>query len=200
MKHHPTVIVLADPALKGGPSLYGEAATPCTTLEATLRQVLASALPMLLVAPHAVAEWARQILPGNDVLTAPEASTKGEAWLPQAIRLGVQSSAHATGWLLLPGDLPCIQARTLLTLASSLASFPVIYPQYGQQQGQPMGFSGELYSELVGLGHQRDLIRLAARYPATAVDIDDPTLLMPLSSQTGALPWRRPAAMVPAMG
>jgi len=199
MKQHPTVIVLADPAHEDRPSRHGEA-SPRGALEATLRQVLASGLPMLLVAPCDLAEWARQILPGNDVLTAPDPSAQGGPWLTQAIRLGVQSSAHATGWLLLPGDLPCMQARTLLTLASSLASFPVIYPQYGQQQGQPMGFSGELYSELVGLSHQRDLIRLAARYPATAVDIDDPAVLAPLASPPGAAAWRRHAGMVSAMG
>jgi molybdenum cofactor cytidylyltransferase len=199
MKQLPTVIVLADPTLEDGPS-PAEDARPHAALEATLRQVLASGLPMLLVAPCELADWARQILPGNDVLTAPEASAKSGPWLTQAIRLGVQSSAHATGWLLLPGDLPCMQARTLLTLASSLMSFPVVYPQYGQQQGQPMGFSGELYSELVGLGHQRDLIRLAARYPATAVDIDDPDLLRPLARHPGIVAWRRRAAMVSALG
>lgn len=50
-----------------------------------------------------------------------------------------------------------------------------------------MGFSAELFSELIRLGNERDLTRLTARYPAAAVNVDDPSILMPQCRQGSAL-------------
>ena len=73
---------------------------------------------------------------------------------------GVSASADAGGWLLLPGDMPTVQPSTLLAVAAKLPHHVVVYAQYRGQRGHPVGFSPELYSELVQLsgdeGARRD--------------------------------------------
>lgn len=187
MNHPPTIIVLAGPCAVEGDMASGHAG-----LDALLTQAMASTLPVLMVAPQSLGSWARQRLPGNQVIAAPEPTPDSPHWLSQSIRLGVQSSANAMGWLLLPAELSNTQASTLLTLAQGLTRFTVVYPQYRQTQGHPIGFSSEMYSELVRLKHDHDLARLATRYPATAIGTDDPGILMPASASHGLQRWHSP--------
>ncbi|WP_290871402.1 NTP transferase domain-containing protein [Aquabacterium sp.] len=187
MNHPPTILLLAGPLAAEGCSEPVPAG-----LDALLTQAMASNLPVRMVAPPDLASWARQRLPGSQVIVPPEPMPESRRWLGQAIRAGVQSSANAQGWLLLPAELPSTQARTLLTLAHSLARYAVVYPQYGQTQGHPIGFSSEMYSELVRLEHDHDLVRLAARYPATAISTDDPGIVMPASVPHGLQRWHSP--------
>lgn len=177
MQHPPTIIVLAAPPV--GKALAAEDASVPNALEATLRRVLACGLPLLMVAPAATAERARQVLPGNDVVTLADRGQGRSQWLAEAVAAGVQASSRANGWLLLPIDVPVLQTDTLLKMAEALTQHTLVYPQYRLNRGHPLGFSSELYSELIRLENERDLGRLAARYPAVAVDLDDPGVLMP---------------------
>lgn len=52
-----------------------------------------------------------------------------------------QSTPQASGWLILPGDLPLIQSSTLLTVALALKGADVVVPYYRGQRGHPVGFS-----------------------------------------------------------
>jgi len=101
------------------------------------------------------------------------------------VAAGVEASPQAPGWLLLPADMPMLQIETLRAVANAVAQYTVVFPQYRHRRGHPVGFSAELFSELIRLDSERDLGRLTARYPAMGVDVDDPGVLMAHDAQSG---------------
>lgn len=68
--------------------------------------------------------------------------------MADSIAAGVNATAQASGWLILPGDLPLIQAESLRRVASELSRYKVVVPQYRQQQGHPVGFSKKCFDAL----------------------------------------------------
>lgn len=183
MSSQPTLIVLAEPSSVDP----GRAMGIFSVLDSTLRRGLASGLHVLLVAPPELAQHARTLLPGNDVIELSDDGrpTSRADKLAQAVAAGVQASAQAPGWLLLPADMPMLQVDTLRAVAQALSQYTVVFPQYRHCRGHPVGFSSELFSELIRLETERDLSRLSARYPALGVDVDDPGVLMSQQPQSG---------------
>ncbi|MGD9758023.1 MAG: NTP transferase domain-containing protein [Comamonas sp.] len=102
-----------------------------TVLQTTLAAVQASGLPWYLErGPH----------PG----------------MGDSIAAAVKATADANGWLVLPADLPLIQASTLQQLALQLAQLEsrelrVIQPFYQGQKGHPVAFSRAAAKELAEL-------------------------------------------------
>jgi CTP:molybdopterin cytidylyltransferase MocA len=86
--------------------------------------------------------------------------------------------SNVSGWLLLTADTPFIRSETLIEMASALQNHVLVYPQYGGQQGYPIGLNGELFSEIMRLTSENDLRRLFIRYPSFAVEVEDPGVLM----------------------
>ena len=76
-----------------------------------------------------------------------------------------------------------VQPETLVAVARELAQHPVAYAQYRGRRGHPVGFSAELYSELATLSGDEGARRLVARYPAHAVDVDDPGVLIDIDTE-----------------
>ena len=71
-----------------------------------------------------------------------------------SIAYGVQQTAEAYGWLILPGDMPLIQAKTLKTIAGYLMSHPeidAVQPVWRRQPGHPVAFSSRCAKELRAL-------------------------------------------------
>jgi len=73
-----------------------------------------------------------------------------------SIAAAVKATAGANGWLILPADLPLIQASTLQQLALQLAQLEsrklrVIQPFYKGQKGHPVAFSRAAAQELAEL-------------------------------------------------
>ena len=95
-----------------------------------------------------------------------------------SISVGVNARPNASGWLVLPGDMPLVQPATLQAVARQLAHHAVAYAQYKGRRGHPVGFSSELYSELVTLSGDEGARRLIARYPAHGLEVDDPGVLV----------------------
>lgn len=195
MNHQPTLIILAEPTLSGAGGRDADNQTPTnghalglfSVMDSTVRRGLASGLPMVVVAPPDMARQARMLLPGNDVVDLPDMpSPRSRAdRLARAVAAGVEASANAPGWLLLPADMPMLQVDTLRAVANAVALYTVVFPQYRHRRGHPVGFSAELFSELIRLDSERDLARLTARYPAMGVDVDDPGVLMAQDAQSG---------------
>lgn len=72
-----------------------------------------------------------------------------------SIAAGVRATADAAGWLILPGDLPLIQAITLRQIALALAGQRAVVPVCNGQRGHPVAFAAELGTALQALsGHQ----------------------------------------------
>jgi molybdenum cofactor cytidylyltransferase len=114
------------------------------------------------------------------VVLVPEVGSTGQTALGMgySIAAGVSARPDASGWLILPGDMPRVQPATLQRVARELATHAVVYAQYKGRRGHPVGFSGELYSELVALSGDEGARRVIARYPAFALNVDDPGVLV----------------------
>ncbi len=151
-----------------------------TILGVTLRNALASRLPVRVVATAALAPLIYQQVAACDVVIVPAQAPGGG--MGDSIAAGVSASADAPGWLVLPGDMPEVRPATLQKVAEALRVSAVAYAQHNGRRGHPVGFAAELYSELVALSGDEGARRLIARYPAQAVDVDDAGVLIDIDT------------------
>jgi molybdenum cofactor cytidylyltransferase len=151
-----------------------------TLLENCLRQAVASHLPVVVVTTDPLAGLARQHVAARDVVVVPamNGSSNPRLGVGFSIAAGVSASPNAPGWLVLPADMPLIRSHTLQLVARQLSEHPVVFTQYQGRRGHPVGFSAELYSELIALTGDEGAKRLVSRYPAHAVLVDDPGVLL----------------------
>ena len=187
----PTVIVLAaglgsryaGPGHKlAQPLIEGEASDSALVLTATLQHAIESQLPVVVVTTAELAPIAGRLLAARDVVLIPAAAPIRGRGMGDSIAAGVAARADAAGWLILPADMPSVRPETLLAVARALQTHAVAYAQYQGRRGHPVGFSAELYSELIALTGDEGARRLVARYPAEAVDVDDPGVLIDIDT------------------
>lgn len=154
-----------------------------SVLATTLRHAVATHLAVVVVTTAAFADVARSTVAARDVVVLPEVgSAERVLGMGSSISAGVNARPHAGGWLILPGDMPLIRPDTLLAVAGQLGPHPVAYAQHQGRRGHPVGFSAELYSELVALHGDEGAHRLVARYPAFGVELDDPGILLDIDT------------------
>ena len=68
-----------------------------------------------------------------------------------SIAAGVRATLQASGWLILPGDLPLVQPATLRAVANALVGHSVVVPVCGDKRGHPVGFSAACRTDLLNL-------------------------------------------------
>lgn len=188
MKARPAVIVLA---AGGGTRFLGadhklaQSLGSVTVLDATLRNAVASHLPVIVVTTQRLADLACQRVAARDVVVLPEVGSPGhkDLGMGYSIAAGVSARPEASGWLILPGDMPLVQPETIAAVAEQLEHHPVVYAQHRGRRGHPVAFSAELYSELVMLSGDDGARRLVARYPAHGHDVDDPGVLIDVDTE-----------------
>jgi molybdenum cofactor cytidylyltransferase len=157
-----------------------------TVLGTTLGHALISQLSVVVVTTAALLPLAQLTVATSDVVVIPEVGGSrnggpvGDAALGMgySIAHGVLARPQASGWLVLPGDMPMVQPKTLQAVAAQLEHHAVAYAQHLGRRGHPVGFGAELYSELVALKGDEGARRLIARYPAHPVDVQDAGVLM----------------------
>lgn len=152
-----------------------------TVLALTLRQTMASGLPMLVVTSTVLAPLVRRHVASRDMLVLPDQDRLGRPaplGMGHSIAAGVAATGDAPGWLILPADMPMVRSTTLAAVAQAIEHDPIAYAQHRGRRGHPVGFNAELFSELTGLQGDEGARRLLARYPAQAVDVDDPGVLI----------------------
>jgi molybdenum cofactor cytidylyltransferase len=188
MKSRPAVIVLA--AGKGARFLgtdhkLVQSLGTGTVLGTTLRHAILSQLSLVVVTTEPLADVARRSVAARDVVVLPEVGTPnaGPLGMGFSIATGVSARPDASGWLILPADMPLVQSTTLVAVARQLENHPVVYAQYKGRRGHPVGFSAELYSELIVLGGDEGARRLVARYPAFGVEVDDAGVLVDVDTE-----------------
>jgi molybdenum cofactor cytidylyltransferase len=110
-----------------------------------------------------------------------------------SIATGVAATASASGWLVLPGDLPLVQASSLLAVAQALGQgHAVVQPEVQGQGGHPVGFAAACRDALLALcgdpgarallaQHAVHVLRLADIGCIT--DVDTPALLARVQAQ-----------------
>jgi len=158
-----------------------------SVLETTLAQAVRSGLPLVVVTTSALAPLAVRVVALRDIVEIDAAAAA--RGIGHSIALGVGACANASGWLLMPADMPLVQPTTMRAVAEALALHAVAFAQHRGLPGQPVGFAGELYSELVQLSGEHDAHRIVARYPALGVEVDDAGVLMGIDNvaQLGAV-------------
>lgn len=75
----------------------------------------------------------------------------GHPGMGDSIAAAVRATAQASGWLVLPGDLPLVRPETLRALAQALAHGAVTVPFFGGVRGHPVGFGSGCLPALLAL-------------------------------------------------
>lgn len=129
-----------------------------TVLDHVRQAVADSGLPSYLVRPEHLAHLT---LPG----------------MGDSIAAGVTATAGACGWLILPGDLPLIQAHTLRQVAQALMALPdgqpTVQPRFQGQRGHPVGFRAPCEAALRTLQGDEGARSVLREYPPAWLDVDD---------------------------
>ncbi len=183
MKAQPVVIVLAagkGSRFAGAGHKLAQRLGAATMLGTTLRHALASHLQVVVVTTERFAALARRSVAARDVVVLPEVGTQDNPMLGMgySIGAGVGARPDASGWLVLPGDMPLVQPATLQAVARELDHHPIVYAQHKGRRGHPVGFAAELYSELTSLSGDEGARRLVARYPAFGLEVEDAGVLV----------------------
>ncbi len=179
MRVRPTILVLAAGAgsrYRGAQHKLEESLGTATVLGATLRNASQTQLPVLVVTTAARAALVGKQVATRDILVVSDAdAARG---MGNSIAAGVAERSGATGWLVLPGDMPLVTPASMLAVATAMEQYPVAFAQHRGRRGHPVGFSAELYSELVRLTGDDGARRVMARYPAQGVELDDAGVLL----------------------
>ena len=145
-----------------------------------------------MTTPTLAAEASRTVA-SRDVVVMPE--TQAALGMGRSLATGVAARSDGAGWLILPADMPLVQPSTLNAVAEALSHHPVAFAQHLGRRGHPVGFAAELFSELRLLTGDEGARRLLARYPASAVDVDDAGVLMDVDTLDDLESARRAQSM-----
>src|SRR6516225_9947332 len=193
MNFEPAIVVLAagagsryhGPQHKLSETLGGE-----RVLVRTLRNALASQMPVVLVVSERIAHEVAGLVPARDLVVVDALSQR--TWgMGDSIAAGVAMRASAGGWLVLPGDMPLVRPASLRAVAGALDQQPIAYAQHRGRRGHPVGFAAEMFSELVMLKGDEGARRLLARYPTAPVELDDPGVLIDIDTVADLAAARR---------
>ena len=184
MKNEPAVVVLAAGAgsrYRGTRHKLSEKLGGDTVLVRTLRNAIESEMSVVLVISEALIAEAKGLVAPQDMVVVDARSQVG--WgMGDSIAAGVSIHASATGWLVLPADMPLVRPSSLRAVAAALDQQPIAFAQHRGRRGHPVGFGAELFSELVMLKGDEGARRLLARYPTAAVELDDPGVLFDIDT------------------
>jgi molybdenum cofactor cytidylyltransferase len=163
-----------------------------TVLGTTVRHAIESQLPVLVVTTAALAPQIGSLLATRDILVLDHADAM--RGMGATIAAGVAERSGASGWLVLPGDMPLVQPATMWAVAGALEQHPVAYAQYRGRRGHPVAFAAELYPELIQLQGDDGARRVMLRYPAHGQDVDDRGVLLDIDTVADLDALRQAAA------
>ncbi len=185
MKSLPAVLVLGAGQGRRYHGVLHKLAEPLGTysvLGHTVRNALASGLPVVVVTTPPFAAEASGLVASRDVVVLHPGDDGATGGMGDSIAAGVAARAEAAGWLILPADMPLVRPASLRKVAAALAHHAVAFAQYKGERGHPVGFSSELFSDLVRLTGDVGARRVVARYPAQPVELDDPGVVRDLDT------------------
>ena len=184
MKNEPAVVVLAAGAgsrYRGTRHKLSEQLGGDSVLVRTLRNAIASEMSVVLVIAESLIDEAQGLVAPEDMVVVDPRTQTG--WgMGDSIAAGVSIHASATGWLVLPADMPLVKPSSLRAVADALDQQPIAFAQHRGRRGHPVGFGAELFSELVMLKGDEGARRLLARYPTAAVELADPGVLFDIDT------------------
>lgn len=96
------------------------------------------------------------------------------AGMGDSIAAAVRAHAAAAGWMVLPADLPLIQAGTLLAVARAPMKMGTLYPVVAEKRGHPVRFGPQCAQDLMRLTGPVGAAGVMDRHGSTALEVDDP--------------------------
>lgn len=97
----------------------------------------------------------------------------GHAGMGDSIAAAVRATPDASGWLIVLGDLPLIQTRTLRTLAQALALHDVVVPVFKGRRGHPVAFSARCREALLNLAGDQGAASVVTLFGGVEISVDD---------------------------
>jgi molybdenum cofactor cytidylyltransferase len=186
MSARTVLVVLATGDRAGAAQHASELLQPvgrASVLALAMRHAIATELPLVVVTTAALAAPLARWIATRDIVVLDAADlARGRG---RALAAGVAARADGDGWVVLPAARPLVQPATLRAVGQALAEHPVAYAQHQGRPGEPTGYAAELFSELIALDGDDAPRRLAARYPALGVEVDDPGVLLDAGSGDG---------------
>jgi molybdenum cofactor cytidylyltransferase len=98
---------------------------------------------------------------------------EGHPGMGDSIAAAVRATRNATGWLVLPADLPLVLPETLLGVARALKASAVAVPVHAGQRGHPVGFAAVCGPALMALGGSQGAASVVRAQAAIEVPVDD---------------------------
>ena len=106
----------------------------------------------------------------------------GHPGMGDSIAAAVRATSQATGWLILPADLPLVQSDTLRAVAAALNGHEVAVPVFEGQRGHPVGFSVRCRDGLLNLSGNKGAAQVIRAYPAIELIVTDPGSVMDIDT------------------
>lgn len=97
----------------------------------------------------------------------------GHPGMGDSIAASVRATAGAQSWLILPGDLPLIQASTLRLIAAAPAALDVVVPVFDGKRGHPVRFSSRCGADLMKLTGAQGAAAVVRSRGATEWPVED---------------------------
>jgi len=97
----------------------------------------------------------------------------GHPGMGDSIAAAVRATRDASGWLILPADLPLIAAQTLTELAQAEPAAEVLVPVFAGQRGHPVRFSRVCGDALAALQGSSGAAAVLARFQAQQWPVSD---------------------------
>ena len=181
MKNEPAIVVLAAGAgsrYHGTRHKLSEKLGGDTVLVSTLHNAIATGMPVVLVISEALVAEAKGLVAPADMVVVDARLQTG--WgMGDSIAAGVSIHASATGWLVLPADMPLVRPASLRAVADALDQQPIAFAQHRGRRGHPVGFAavhGAALAALRGDAGARELVASGID-SLTLVDVEDAGIL-----------------------
>jgi molybdenum cofactor cytidylyltransferase len=101
----------------------------------------------------------------------------GHPGMGDSIAAGVRATAHAGGWLVLPGDLPLVTPASLHAVAAALKDAAIVVPMHKGTRGHPVGFAPEHGPALQALQGAEGAAAIVRGAEVFRLELDDPGIV-----------------------
>jgi molybdenum cofactor cytidylyltransferase len=101
----------------------------------------------------------------------------GHPGMGDSIAAAVRATREASGWLVLPGDLPLVRPDSLQAVAAALAQATVVVPMFRGTRGHPVAFRSEHGAALALLTGAEGAASIVRAAQPLRLELDDPGIV-----------------------
>lgn len=120
----------------------------------------------------------------------------GHPGMGDSIAAAVRATRSASGWMVLPADLPLVRPQTLVDIARAALDGDVLVPVFDSQRGHPVRFAATCGDVLAVLEGNQGAAPVVAAQAAIKIIVTDPGCVMDIDTLDDL---RRARAMLQSM-